>query len=87
MPRKLLSSNVVNTFFFATSLHSLQLGAITEVVKKECALAYSKNPIDTKSGAMNPNLAKDNTFWRKWRMAKDFEARATLRKCTKILGA
>jgi len=34
---------------------------------------------------MNPNLAKDNTFWRKWRMAKDFEAGATQGKCAKIL--
>lgn len=34
---------------------------------------------------MNPNLAKDNRFWKNWRMTKDFEAGATQGKCAKIL--
>ncbi|GMH91463.1 hypothetical protein TrVE_jg11542 [Triparma verrucosa] len=65
---------------------SKELDAITAVVARECALLYSKNPIESGESTMSPNKMKDNVFWRRWGKNKDFLSGALDGKCEKILG-
>ncbi|GMI13517.1 hypothetical protein TrLO_g6777 [Triparma laevis f. longispina] len=65
---------------------SKELDAIGSVVARECALLYSKNPIEKGESEMSPNKFKNNVFWRRWGKRKDFELGALDGKCEKILG-